>query len=63
MPVTVSVFSLFYSQAKEANVTAERHDEKAPGHMILSKPIKLVSITFFADVSFSTSVEVSNRLA
>ncbi|KAL6742666.1 hypothetical protein Aduo_015794 [Ancylostoma duodenale] len=26
--------------AKEANVTAERHDEKAPGHKILSEPIK-----------------------
>ncbi|RCN27132.1 hypothetical protein ANCCAN_27135 [Ancylostoma caninum] len=29
-----------YRQAKEANVTAERHDEKAPGHKILSEPIK-----------------------
>ncbi|EPB73273.1 N2,N2-dimethylguanosine tRNA methyltransferase [Ancylostoma ceylanicum] len=27
--------------AKEANVTAERHDEKAPGHKILSEPIKV----------------------
>ncbi|KAK6753670.1 hypothetical protein RB195_012949 [Necator americanus] len=26
--------------AKEANVTADRHDQKAPGHKILSEPIK-----------------------